>query len=151
MRSTLDIDRSREQLNELPFEDGRREIFVGKISELFAEESDQAIADHLRQCEQELRRHTLILSRHEDDRDVLFIVQELRALPPDFSSMVKGMNWVSKITTIGLEMVLPGLVGLWLDSQLETGFLGLLGFALGGPLGIWHLIAMTKIKRSDIE
>jgi len=27
----------------------------------------------------------------------------------------------------------------------------LLGFAFGVPLGIWHLIAMTKNKRSERE
>jgi hypothetical protein len=48
-------------------------------------------------------------------------------------------------------MLLPGLAGLWLDSQLETRFLTLLGFALGVPLAMWHLIAMTKIKRNDLE
>jgi hypothetical protein len=37
------------------------------------------------------------------------------------------MTWVSKITTVALEMILPGLAGLWLDSQLETRFLTLLG------------------------
>ena len=77
MRFVLDINHIREELNELPFRDGKREVFVGRISEVFEEESEQAIADHLRQCEQELRSHTLILIRHEDDRDALFVVQEL--------------------------------------------------------------------------
>ena len=147
----LGIDHIREELNGLPFRDGKREVFVGRISEMFEEESEQAIADHLRQCEQELRSHTLILTRHEDDRDALFVVQELRALAPDLSWMAEGMNWVSKITAVALEMVLPGLAGLWLDNQLETRFLTLLGFALGVPLGMWHLIAMTKSKRNEIE
>ena len=151
MRFVLDIDHIREELNELPFRGGKREVFVGRISEMFEQESEQAVAEHLGQCEQELRSHTLILTRHEDDRDALFVVQELRALAPDFSWMAEAMNWVSKITTVALEMVLPGLAGLWLDNQLETRFLTLLGFALGVPLGMWHLIAMTKSKRKDIE
>jgi hypothetical protein len=146
----LDIDDIREELNELPFRDGEREVFVGKISEMFEEESEQAIADDLRQCEQDFRSHMLILTRHEDDPDALFVVQELRALAPDFSWMAEAINWLSKITTVALEMVLPGLAGLWLDSQLETQFLTVLGFALGVPLGMWHLIAMTKSKRSDL-
>ena len=151
MRFMLDIDHIREELNELPFKDGKREVFVGRISEIFEEESEQAIAKHLGRIEQELRSHTLILTRHEDDRDALFVVQELRALAPDFSWMAEAMNWVSKITTVALEMVLPGLAGLWLDSQLGTRFLTLLGFALGIPLGMWHLIAMTRNKRNDLE
>ena len=147
----LDINQIREELNELPFRDGRREVFVGRISEMFAEEGEQAIAEHLGQFEQELRSHTLILTRHEEDRDALFVVQELRTLAPDFSWMAEAMNWVSKITTVALEMVLPGLAGSWLDNQLETRFLALLGFVLGISLGMWHLIAMTKSKRNDLE
>ncbi len=151
MRFVLDINHIREELNELPFRDGKREVLVGRISEMFEEESEQSIADHLRQYEEELRSHTLILTRHEDDRDALFVVQELRALAPDFSWMAEAMNWVSKITTVALEMVLPGLAGLWLDNQLETRFLTMLGFGLGVPFGMWHLIVMTKSKRNDIE
>ena len=146
MRFILDIGHIREELNELPFRDGRREVFIGKISEMFEEESEQAIADHLRHYENELRSHSLILARHENDRAALFVVQELRALAPDFSWMAEAMNWVSKITTVALEMVLPGLAGLWLDIQLQTQFFTLLGFTLGVPFGMWHLIAMTKSK-----
>ncbi len=147
----LDIDHIREELNELPFRDGKREVFVGRISRMFEKESEQAIAEHLSQFEQELRSHTLILARHEDDQDALFVVQELRALAPDFSWIAEAMNWVSKITIVALEMVLPGLAGLWLDNQLETRFLTMLGFGLGVPFGMWHLIVMTKSKRNDIE
>jgi len=147
----LDIRHIREELNELPFRDGKREVFAGRISEMFEEESEQTIARYLGQFEEELRGHTLTLARPEDDRDALFVVQELRTLAPDFSWMAEAMNWVSKITTVALEMVLPGLAGLWLDNQLETRFLTLLGFAFGVPLGMWHLIAMTKSERNDIE
>ncbi len=146
----FDIAHIREELNELPFRDGKREVLVGRISEIFEGESEQVTTENLRQCEQELRRHTLILARDEDDRDTLFVVQELRALPLNLSWMSEAMNWVSRITTVALEMVLPGLAGLWLDNQLETRFLTLLGFALGVPLGMGHLVAMTKRKPNDI-
>ncbi|MFT5526846.1 MAG: hypothetical protein ACI9HK_004826 [Pirellulaceae bacterium] len=142
----LNIDHIRQELNELPFRAGKREVFVGRISEMFEDESESVIAHHLRQYEQELRSHTLVLTRHEDDRDALFVVQELRTLPLDLSWMAEGMIWVSRITTVALEMVLPGLAGLWLDNQLGTQFISLLGFAVGVPLGIWHLIVMTKSK-----
>jgi hypothetical protein len=65
--------------------------------------------------------------------------------------MAEATNWVSKITVVALEMILPGLAGLWLDNRLGTGFLALLGLALGVPLGIRLLLAMTKSKRNDIE
>lgn len=145
----LDIDHIRTELNELPFKDGVREVFVGKISKMFDEESEEAIAKHLARFEQELRSHTLMLTRHEDDRDALFVVQELRALAPDVSWMAEGMKWVSKITTVALEMVLPGVAGLWLDNRLGTRFLALLGFAFGVPLGVWQMIAMTKRNHSS--
>jgi hypothetical protein len=147
----FDIAHIREELNELPFRDGKREVFVGRVSEVFEGQSEETITDQLAQFEQELRNHTLILTRHEDDRDALFVVQELRRLALDFSWMAEGMNWVSRITTVALEMVLPGLAGLWLDNLLDTRFFTLLGFACGVPLGMWHLIAMTKGTRSDIE
>jgi hypothetical protein len=55
-----------------------------------------------------------------------------------------AMEWVSQITTVVAEMVLPGLAGGWLDNRWGTGFLALLGFALGLTVGIWHLIVMTR-------
>ena len=140
----FDIAHIREELNELPFRDGKREVFAGRVSEVLEALSEETISDHLDQFEQELRNHRLILTRHEDDRDALFVVQELRTCAPDFSWMREGMEWVSRITTVALEMVLPGLAGLWLDNQLDTRFLTVLGFACGVPLGMWHLIAMTK-------
>ena len=57
--------------------------------------------------------------------------------------MAAAMEWVSRITVVALEMVLPGLAGQWLDEQLGTGFLALLGFALGITFAIWHLLVMT--------
>ncbi len=89
------------------------------------------------------------LSRGDDDPDALYVSQQLRSLPRDLSWMADAMTWVSKITTVGVEMVLPGLIGYWLDRQFGTRFLMFLGFALGVPLAIWSLIAMTKGKRTD--
>jgi hypothetical protein len=54
-----------------------------------------------------------------------------------------AIEWVAKITTVGLEMVLPGIFGQWLDERWGTRFLGLAGFALGITVGIWHLLRMT--------
>ena len=144
VRFMFDIAHIREELNELPFRDGKREVFVGRVSEVFETESEETITNHLGQFEQELRNHTLLLTRHEDDRDALSVVQELRTIAPDFSWMAGATNWVSKITAAALEMVLPGLAGLWLDNLLDTRLLTLLGFGCGVPLGMWHLIAMTK-------
>ena len=73
--------------------------------------------------------------------------------PPDERSpLAVAVEWVARITTVSLEMVLPGLAGQWLDHQLGTSFLVLLGFALGLSVGMWHLLLMTGVagnKKSD--
>lgn len=63
--------------------------------------------------------------------------------------MAVALEWVSRITAVALEMVLPGLFGQWLDAKLGTNFLVLAGFVLGLVGGVWHLIAMTQPKRPD--
>lgn len=66
--------------------------------------------------------------------------------------MAKATEWVSRIITISLGMVLPGLAGYWLDTKLGTLPLFLLvGFALGGMLAFGQLRAIartTKNRRS---
>lgn len=57
------------------------------------------------------------------------------------SPTARAAAWVSRITTISLEMVVPGLIGYWLDLQLGTQVvLMLLGFALGMYVAIRHLL-----------
>ncbi|MCG8583161.1 MAG: AtpZ/AtpI family protein [Pirellulales bacterium] len=58
--------------------------------------------------------------------------------------MVAAMAWVSRITTVAIEMVLPGVVGSWLDRRWGTGFLALTGFAIGVSVGMWHLLKMVR-------
>jgi F0F1-type ATP synthase assembly protein I len=66
--------------------------------------------------------------------------------PPEKRTPVAiAAMWSSRITTVSLEMVLPGLLGLWIDSKLGTKLLfGLVGFAFGMVAGIRHLITMTN-------
>jgi hypothetical protein len=58
--------------------------------------------------------------------------------------MALAMEWVSRIFAITLEMILPGLGGMWLDSRWGTNYVGLVGFVLGISLAIYHLLVMTK-------
>ncbi len=61
--------------------------------------------------------------------------------------MAQAMAWVSRITTISFEMVLPGLLGIWVDRKLGTKVLfTLLGFAAGLTVAVWHLV---RIASSD--
>jgi F0F1-type ATP synthase assembly protein I len=49
------------------------------------------------------------------------------------------------IISIGLEMVLPGLIGHWLDGRFGTGpWLLLLGFAAGMAAAGWHLVKLVS-------
>jgi len=61
--------------------------------------------------------------------------------------MAVAVEWVAKITTISFEFFLPGLAGQWADQRWGTNFLGLLGFAIGLTMGLWHLLLMTKSER----
>lgn len=58
--------------------------------------------------------------------------------------MAVAMEWVSRITTVALEMVLPGIGGQWLDARWGTSVVGPLGFVFGFTVGMWHLLRMTK-------
>jgi hypothetical protein len=56
------------------------------------------------------------------------------------------MEWVAKITTVALEMVLPAVAGHFLDRRWGTNFLALIGLGLGMTVGMWHLLQMTQPK-----
>ncbi len=64
--------------------------------------------------------------------------------PPRINPLAMALVWVSRIMVVGLEMVLPGLAGQWLDAHFGLRFLTLLGFAFGLTAGIYHLVLMTR-------
>jgi ATP synthase protein I len=65
--------------------------------------------------------------------------------PDDRSSYALAMQWVARITTISVEMVLPGWIGYWIDQRLGTKVVFLiLGLIIGFAGGIWQLIQLTK-------
>ena len=63
---------------------------------------------------------------------------------PPADPVALAMEWVSKITTVALEMVLPAIGGRYLDQRLGTKYWALAGLVLGFSVGIWHLLQMTK-------
>ena len=69
------------------------------------------------------------------------------ASPDDRPPMALAIEWVSRITTVALEMVVPGLIGQWLDHRWQTQFLGPAGFVLGVAAGMWHLLRMTAAQQ----
>ena len=66
--------------------------------------------------------------------------------PPERPSpTAEAMEWVSRILAVAAMMVLPGVAGGWIDKRFGTGFLGLLGFAVGVVSGIAYLLAVAKL------
>lgn len=55
-----------------------------------------------------------------------------------------AMEWAARIMAVALEMVLPGLAGMWLDRRCGTWYFVLIGFAFGLVAGMWHLIRATR-------
>ena len=64
--------------------------------------------------------------------------------PDDRSPMARGMEMVARVMAAAMMMVLPGLGGQWLDRQLGTGWLVLLGFTFGISVSIYYLIVITR-------
>ncbi len=60
--------------------------------------------------------------------------------------MALAMEWVAKITTVGLEMALPAIGGGYLDRRLGTSYWAPVGLVLGFVVGFWHLLQMTRVK-----
>jgi hypothetical protein len=69
--------------------------------------------------------------------------------PEDLPPIAAGMAWVSRITTISLEMVLPALGGWWLDQKFGTQFWIIVGMMCGLVLGFWHLMKITRALPGD--
>ncbi|QDV51115.1 AtpZ/AtpI family protein [Gimesia fumaroli] len=61
------------------------------------------------------------------------------------SSLVEAHRWVSRLTTVSLEMALPAFLGHWLDGKWGTSpWLTALGAVLGFAVGMTHLLRMAK-------
>ena len=66
-------------------------------------------------------------------------------LPPERSPVAIGLEWSATIMVIAAEMVVPGLIGHWLDTKLGTRAVFLLiGFAAGGLLAARALARIAK-------
>ena len=61
------------------------------------------------------------------------------------------MEWVARIMAVSLIMFVPGLCGQWLDRRFGTGFLTLIGFALGMTVGFYTLLVFTGATKKRQE
>lgn len=61
------------------------------------------------------------------------------------SALAIAYAWAWRVIVISLEMVIPGLVGYWVDSRLGTKALFVvLGFLLGMAVGGVHLVQIAR-------
>jgi F0F1-type ATP synthase assembly protein I len=61
------------------------------------------------------------------------------------SPLARGVEWSTRITSVSLLFVVPGLIGLWVDSRLGTGILfTAVGMILGFVLGFWEIIKVAS-------
>ncbi len=70
----------------------------------------------------------------------------------DRASYAKALEWAHRITTISVMMVLPGLIGYFVDQRLGTVILfTVLGFLFGMAAAIWQLMKIVAAADSDDE
>lgn len=61
--------------------------------------------------------------------------------------MAQAIAWSSRITTICLEMVIPAVIGCWLDQWLGTGMVFVVvGAAVGLIAGMVHLVRIANAE-----
>jgi F0F1-type ATP synthase assembly protein I len=70
--------------------------------------------------------------------------QPMKPPPDDRSALALAYGWAVRITAISLEMVVPILIGLWLDRKLGTVLVFVvLGAVVGVTAGLFHLIRLA--------
>ena len=62
----------------------------------------------------------------------------------DRNPLAVAVEWTSRVTTIALEFVIPGVIGVWIDQQLGTVMVFLvLGVIFGMSAGMLHLARLA--------
>jgi hypothetical protein len=86
-----------------------------------------------------------LLDRSSERTSLGWPVDRVETPPDQRSPVVIASQWASRVMTVSIEMVLPGLIGYWIDQKLDTVFLFMLiGFTVGITAAVWHLIQMTS-------
>ena len=63
-----------------------------------------------------------------------------------------AIAWASMVTTVAFEMVVPALLGHWLDKQWGTApWLVLVGTILGFSIGMLHLMRWSAKLKKDLD
>jgi hypothetical protein len=70
--------------------------------------------------------------------------------PESRSFLTIGMEWASRVTTIGLEFALPPILGAWADRRWQTGpWLTVVGAVLGFAVGMTHVLQIARTANKD--
>jgi hypothetical protein len=69
----------------------------------------------------------------------------VNASSDDRHDIAAAMQWGFQITSIALEIILPVVVGRWLDQLWGTTCMTVIGALIGPPLGFWHLLVLTGV------
>ena len=68
-------------------------------------------------------------------------------MPAGQTPVAAAIQWVSRITTVALMMVLPGIGGHWLDQRWGTSpWLLIVGAGLGLAVMLMELIRLSQPK-----
>ena len=73
----------------------------------------------------------------------------LKSSPREPHPIAEAVRGVGILTTIGLEMALPGLIGHWLDRRFGLRFLAFVGLALGFAIGLLSLVKIARQSNSE--
>lgn len=67
---------------------------------------------------------------------------------PSLSPLSAGITWAYRITSVGLEFVLPAVAGHFLDRRWDSAPIAtLVGAILGFSVGMYHLIQIASTSR----
>ncbi|MDR3635079.1 MAG: AtpZ/AtpI family protein [Isosphaeraceae bacterium] len=65
--------------------------------------------------------------------------------PERRSNLSVGIEWASRVSTVGLEFALPPLAGAYCDHRAgTTPWLTLLGVVLGFAVGMMHILRIAR-------
>jgi ATP synthase protein I len=65
--------------------------------------------------------------------------------PEPRSTLSIGMQWASRVTSIGLEFALPPLLGVGLDRWWRTSpLVTIIGAVLGFAIGMMHILRIAR-------
>lgn len=69
--------------------------------------------------------------------------------PANRSPLGEALTWTSRITSVGMTMFLPAVIGSWLDDRLGTDVLAAIGLVFGFLAGLTWLVRMTVGQKHD--